>query len=402
MTRIDESSHGAVIHALHELESREDSLLDQVMHEVRTNFPSYADVTTATIRSSLRQNIEMCAQSLLGPRRPSTAELRQWAQIARHRFESGVPIDDLIRSYTFSMGLIADTLTELCIRRDVPLEDVLAGSRALRQVADEYTTVLAADYREHRLQQDTQTHELKMDVLLRLRTGDVGDPRLHTALNRFGLRLDRRYRAFSAHLTDDRFQTDGEPIAPFGPCPRGGFGTDIYALMARIDSHLVGGRGIGVAENNGVIGITSEPFSPMSGVSVAYGHEVELRSISASFNLAAQVATTSIAREEGAHTLETADWRVAVDESSLALDRLGERFVEPLRETKARGEVILDSVRAFLLHDRSYQDASAYLHCHPNTLRYRLSRFETLTGESLTSTDCIVALSLMFEARSRG
>ncbi len=50
-------------------------------------------------------------------------------------------------------------------------------------------------------------------------------------------------------------------------------------------------------------------------------------------------------------------------------------------------------MRAYLEHDRSIPRTAAALHVHVNTPRYRLSRFEALTGRSLTQTDTLVELA---------
>lgn len=54
-----------------------------------------------------------------------------WARIARRRFEAGVLIDDLIRSYTVSGGLIADRLAALFRDHRVPTEEVLETYRTI-------------------------------------------------------------------------------------------------------------------------------------------------------------------------------------------------------------------------------------------------------------------------------
>ena len=49
----------------------------------------------------------------------------------------------------------------------------------------------------------------------------------------------------------------------------------------------------------------------------------------------------------------------------------------------AHGAQLVPSVRAWLAHDRQTGEAAAALHVHPNTLAYRVRRFEELSGRSL-------------------
>ena len=64
----------------------------------------------------------------------------------------------------------------------------------------------------------------------------------------------------------------------------------------------------------------------------------------------------------------------------------------------AHGGALLPSVRTWLEHDRRTQDAAAALHVHPNTLAYRIRRFELLSGRSLQSTADLTEVWLALHA----
>ncbi|MFG1949178.1 PucR family transcriptional regulator [Nonomuraea sp. NPDC048826] len=59
---------------------------------------------------------------------------------------------------------------------------------------------------------------------------------------------------------------------------------------------------------------------------------------------------------------------------------------------------LLDTVRAWMEHDRRSEDTAAALHIHPNTLAYRLRRFASLTGRDLTSTAAFAEVWLALQA----
>jgi purine catabolism regulator len=60
--------------------------------------------------------------------------------------------------------------------------------------------------------------------------------------------------------------------------------------------------------------------------------------------------------------------------------------------------LLVPSVRTWLEHDRRTMDASAALHVHPNTLAYRIRRFEQLSGRSLSSTADLAEVWLALHA----
>jgi DNA-binding PucR family transcriptional regulator len=65
-------------------------------------------------------------------------------------------------------------------------------------------------------------------------------------------------------------------------------------------------------------------------------------------------------------------------------ERLVRRYIEPIRHGAARSaEALLEAIERYLACGLRAEAAAAELNVHPNTLRYRLSRFEQLTGADL-------------------
>ena len=75
--------------------------------------------------------------------------------------------------------------------------------------------------------------------------------------------------------------------------------------------------------------------------------------------------------------------RVAV----AAEDELGEllvgRYLRPLEKLGGRAGAVLETVAAFIEHGLSVKATAEALDVHQNTVRYRLGRFEELTGANL-------------------
>jgi purine catabolism regulator len=59
---------------------------------------------------------------------------------------------------------------------------------------------------------------------------------------------------------------------------------------------------------------------------------------------------------------------------------------------------LVTSVRVWLEHDRQTDRAAQALHIHPNTLLYRVRRFEQISGHSLTSTESLAEVWLALRA----
>jgi PucR C-terminal helix-turn-helix domain len=62
---------------------------------------------------------------------------------------------------------------------------------------------------------------------------------------------------------------------------------------------------------------------------------------------------------------------------------VAQRYIAPLERDGRAGATVLETVRLYLEHDCQVPQTAAALGVHPNTVRYRVSRFEQLTGSSL-------------------
>jgi PucR family transcriptional regulator, purine catabolism regulatory protein len=64
----------------------------------------------------------------------------------------------------------------------------------------------------------------------------------------------------------------------------------------------------------------------------------------------------------------------------------------------SHGGDLLPTIRTWLEHDRQTGKAAQALHIHPNTLLYRVRRFEQITGRSLASTEALAETWLALRA----
>ena len=87
-------------------------------------------------------------------------------------------------------------------------------------------------------------------------------------------------------------------------------------------------------------------------------------------------------------TSDTADLQVLVD------DVLG----TVIRYDRAHAGDVLPTLRIWLERDRRTDEAARALHIHPNTLLYRVRRFEEISGRSLSSTESLAEVWLALRA----
>jgi hypothetical protein len=92
--------------------------------------------------------------------------------------------------------------------------------------------------------------------------------------------------------------------------------------------------------------------------------------------------------------------QVAVVTDDEVGDALQPRYVRPLEDLGAAGELVLDTVDRYLGNDSRLDPTARQLHVHANTVRYRLGRYEQLTGGSLRATETLVEVWWALRRRS--
>ena len=69
-----------------------------------------------------------------------------------------------------------------------------------------------------------------------------------------------------------------------------------------------------------------------------------------------------------------------------------------LEEREDEQALLLTTLRAWFTAQGSASEAAALLHCHANTVRYRLAKLTRLTGRDLHAPSDVVHLYLALEA----
>lgn len=364
--------------ALERLQAAEPDMLREVIAHVRKTYQSYRSVSDELLTASFAQNVKMSIEGVASSALPADEIMRRYAQIARTRFDLDIPAEDIIASMRFSVGLIGDTLNRFMAEAGVDAEDRLAAYRRLWHVSDAYTGVLVQAYRQHRLRAETRDHAVKLGLLARMRAGETDELMVQAMRDRLGLDISRSYRAFIA--VPSRYSE-----------------VDLYAVLAGIDLKLGEGRGFAVIQNDAVVGAANDTFDADPELSVCFGPAAKLPELHTSFSRADRVHRTSLRTLAGLHTFERAGWRTLVLEDPLVLEHYRRRFETPLLDVVADPDSILRTVEVYFEENRRFPEAAHRLHCHVNTVRYRIRKFEDLTGCSLERPEDLIAIAWFLE-----
>ncbi|RZS31185.1 PucR-like helix-turn-helix protein [Herbihabitans rhizosphaerae] len=168
---------------------------------------------------------------------------------------------------------------------------------------------------------------------------------------------------------------------PFRARPRAGL------RRGELTERLTGTEPLGdrmLAEMDGdVVGFGACPPPDLADVTIGIGPPRTLDRLPESFRLASRAAESAYAFGlTGVHTIESLGLLPTILADGDVGDALRRRYLAPLSSVESGAEV-LESLRVYFEQGMHVHQAAKVLYLHPNTLRYRMSRFEELTGARL-------------------
>ncbi|MET9914916.1 helix-turn-helix domain-containing protein [Streptomyces sp. NPDC006476] len=375
----EEVPHPGIIELSRALE-RDTEVVEPSVRRVWDEVPSYLAATREQLEASVRRNLRLAARTVLTRKVLSPAEIWEAEQATLERLSVGIPIEDIMTGFRVSISSIEDRLIELAAVYEVPAGDVVALTRLLRQLGDAFSARAASAYREQGVTSALAEQRRRDRWLLALLTGDLDAVEVEHGATSYRL---GRHRAY----------------VPF--CSAGRGPGALEALLENLTEQF---RGHGVAMmlpvEDQLVGILPEAPKAVDGHLIALGPPVRPDETAASFALARRVlAAASVQSDGGVHTVEALGWRIGVPVVPELAALVSARYLDPLRQAGAFGDEVEQTLRAYLEHDRSIPRTSEATHLHVNTLRYRLARFEELTGRSLAQTDTLIELAWALQLR---
>ena len=355
---------------------RTEAIAGRTIERLYDGIPSYSVVPRAELAESIGQIVSIVVDVLRAGEVPAAAEIRQaeTSSVARARLD--IPIQDIMQAFRFTMRSIQEAVVAEAQLRSVPPETLIRITSLLWGFSDAYTANQVHVHRASDIDRALRRTRRRQEYVRALAFGILGPADAVEAGREFGLDPARLYRAVRARASDGdsteqlRRALESEALARGLPA--------LYAIVS--DDCL------------GVI--AGEPRVDAEDATIAYGAPGRLDAIADSFRTAGKILAP--ARSLGiTGTVGMADlsWRLAGVDAPEVNAYLESTYLAPLRAHGAFGEQVLESVASYLEADRSIPRAAERIPVHVNTLRYRLRRFEELTGASLASTNTLVEVS---------
>lgn len=342
-------------------------IAERVVTRVREEMPSFDAVPRDEQVDGVEAAIGMIISLRIDDPDPSFGESADFLRgLGERRARQGVPVDDLLRAWRIGIEETTGRARELSEGGDASPAELFDLLQEAFGLADEAMVSIAGGHRAEPGAGDPHVERraaLARGALL----GRLSANELHSGFAALGLDPLAAYHAFRARLTAE---SDLERVTPsLEPAPGG----PRRGLVAVIEHELAG--------------FSLEPISRGELPLVAIGPPVAAAELAVSYRSAGRVlAAGERFGLAGVHDLASAGLLAAVIEDPELGDALATELIAPVLGQKGGAE-LLASVREWQAAGMRVDPAAARMHVHPNTVRYRLRRYEELTGADLGETE---------------
>ncbi|MFI1917280.1 PucR family transcriptional regulator [Nocardia sp. NPDC020380] len=359
-------------------ESRE--YAQQLIERFQAEIPAYANIDAAAVSDSVRQAMERVVQVVLDRGRLEPLDLAGFREYGALRARQGIPLEAVLRGWQIGVRMSIDRAVAAGRAGGVGDALLMDFTTDVLTVTDDATLAFSAGHRDAGAVLDRQDGLRRTELVRRLLFSDAATDDIRLEAQRYGLAIDRDYLTVRIRpLGGDSVFALGEELQRQPSCrpPNG--------LLSVIDDDVLGVCATVPAVGGRVVGGIG-PAAPIG------DHARSLRLATRA------VATAQAFGLSGVHRFPGLGLLPAV----LADADVGEAMSELLIALVGDGEsaaAILDTVDRYLESGMHVGATAKLMSVHHNTIRYRIARFEELTGTSLR--DPHIALQAWWALRRR-
>jgi PucR C-terminal helix-turn-helix domain/GGDEF-like domain len=347
----------------------------------RTDHPVPRD----DLRRSVEHNLRFVVATIADPSAPR--DLTAPEETGYRRAQQGVPLPEVLRAYRILFATLWDTLVDHARRgRSTATADaLLAATSMIWQLTDEHALALTEGYRAataELLTAQQRRRSALVEALLTGHPGPEGGP--WEAATLLGLPPDGQLVVVAAEtrkLAEEGLPGIERQLAACG----------IISAWRLTPALQLGVVSLPADHHDTLLKVTREAANTRTGVSPPYQSLADTPR-------ALHLARTALATVPPGQ----ADVRVFSPSPLAALvacdpdegRRLADGVLGAVFDLQADDRaILLDTLYAYLEHAGSADQAAEVLHCHPNTVRYRLRRLQELTGRSLSDPRTLAELA---------
>ncbi|AFU02922.1 PucR family transcriptional regulator [Nocardia brasiliensis] len=342
-----------------ELAARGPQLIDRIVDTARAEIPAYARLGPAMVRPLTGQMIEFMLVDMVEERAPSSDQLRAFYEYGVTRAGQGIELAEMLGGWRMAVRVVLDEVAEIGRSHQVSGNVQLALTRQLLDIVDVAILELTSGHREVELANAGRDHQARADFARAALTGTLARAEIGLRAQQYSLDLERAVIPFRARPTAEHRLADLPQLFNCGG--RIGFVTSI-------DGDLAG---------------FADQLPEVLPVPTGYGPATPIDQLPTGFVQATRALNTAAAFAlPGAHSVPELGLLPAVLADTEVGDHLVRRYLDPLGGTDSP-ELYRHTLHTYLETGLHIETTARELMVHPNTVRYRLDRYQILTGFDL-------------------
>ncbi|MFG1921764.1 PucR family transcriptional regulator [Cryptosporangium sp. NPDC048952] len=345
--------------------------LDERITAEMSELPSYREMSRVELRPHVERGLNGFRTVLVDRRSLTKDELRLYWSVTKGQADFGVTLQDSRTAWHLGLDILCGWVREE-IARELQPREVLVDFLELsvswwRQGSDAATECYRWLSTAEHVSRNVLVEELFSDIASARFGSGVSD-----RFAALGLDPDAQYYAMRTRLTG------AEEVGRF----RTALGIDADPAIGEVA--LLGDQVWAVVRE-----LPAERFT----FPVGFAPPASCGDLTASFREAGRaLKTATTLNQVGVHGLDSVGVHSAVMLDHAVGDALLARYVEPVLAVGRSGADVLVTVRSYINNHLSFDRAAADLFVHPNTVRYRVRRFEQETGVSLRDNSTFIAV----------
>ncbi|WP_249011604.1 CdaR family transcriptional regulator [Conexibacter sp. DBS9H8] len=341
-----------------------DALGAQILARILRDLPAFSVVDAERMEQDVALSIGTTLRSAqAGSRSATVAEVAALQEVGRSSVALGIDLETMLRAWRLGVEVTITAAHARSAELGAGRDDLFDFFSAILTWSDLAMVEVSKGHRAAELAQARADEGRRGAFIRALLDGSLSVAEVRALAGGRGSDGAHAYRAIHASVpAEAEIHACAERLGL-------GAGDDPHvAMLAILDGHLVGFA-------------TRVPRVP-AGELCAVGPAGPLERLSDSARLARRAFTAARGFGlSGLVSLDSLGLRAAVAGDRDVGDTLTRRYLAPLEQAGA-GLDLLRTLDAFLSAGQRVEAAARALVIHPNTLRYRLARFEELTGRS--------------------
>ncbi|WP_194853032.1 CdaR family transcriptional regulator [Nocardia sp. SYP-A9097] len=347
--------------------SRTEALTERIVTRSQATVPAYAAISAGMLTQSVSTLLDRILGALRDGRSLSAEDVRALRDFGEVRARQGISLAAIQVGWWIAVREIFAELTYVVHTDGVPDSVLTELTRGLLDIVDQATVAYTVGHRDVEIELVRHDQEVRSEFTRAVLLGGLSPGELTVRAQQFGLDPNRSYRAFRMR------------------------GSEIVVNPRRAASELIrAAQGYTTGIDGDIAGFVEE-FKVLDGSeSVGVGPLTGLSELDRSFRLAGRIlATAQLYGITGPVDLDRLGLRIAIAADPDLGIELGRRYLDPVGVGE-QARIFIETVEVYLDAGRRVDLTAARLIVHPNTIRYRLTRFEELTGADLRAAHTVL------------